>query len=229
MNEKKEFDSDEIIVQKTPKIVRKFNLKEIFSDRKEEYKYINSFGNYRKIIEYGMCIHFSLNFTFWLQDNYGGKMNESLKSNKLLFTFGIFCFGLTFIDDIIYVLFKKQKEDGFFKKILQYERKILFNFKYSCSNLFFKYNKNVNKEILFDNEEKESNLTRENSKIKDDKEKSQLALFKIHSDLRELERKEKELREKIKNIPLQDISYVEILKEINSKNEKKRKLIQKLR
>jgi hypothetical protein len=229
MNENKEFESDKIVT-KTQKT--NFNITRIFQDPKEKFKYINSSRNYRKIIEYGMCIHFSLNFTFWFDDNYGGNLNQAIKSNKFIFFSGVLFFGITFIDDIIYILFRRHNDEGLFRKFLQYEKNLYLNFKNSFSKIFSNNTKNNNEiENKYNTIETESNTKMKNILINKEniQENSQLILHKIHTDLRELERKQKELKEKIKMIPKQDISYVEVLEENKFINEKKRKLILQLR
>jgi len=219
MNENSEFESD--------KIIRKiknnnFNIARIFQDPNEEFKYINSFRYPRKLIEYGMCLHFSLNFTFWFKDKFEGNFNTAFKSNKFLSVSGLLFFGITFIDDIIYILFRRHNDEGLFRKFIQYEKNLFLNLKNAFSKIFFNKIDNLNGLGSKYN----TNILNKKEKIK---ENSQLIPHKIHSDLKELENKQKEFKEKIKMIPKQDISYAEILKENNFINEKKRKLIQQLR
>ena len=204
----KEFNSDEII--ETNKAKPKYASK-------KDFIYIDYFKKYRVIFEYAFATHWTMQFYFWLNDKYQGKFFDSrVKIKKVCLSFGVFYFGLYLIDDLIYSLFRRDRTDGFVTKFIQYQK--------ICASNFRNYLSTMNsREVNFykiSSEKKSNNDTSNDGANK---------LQKIHSQLIEIENLEKELKERIKNTPIQDISYTKILKDINLKRENKKIIIEKLK
>jgi len=208
----KEFDNDDVINLKDNIIYKNSKVKsnQINSQSKKEILYIKPFKNERKFLEYSLILQISLNYALWLNDKYQGKIFDCPnKTKKFLITFLPILISVSFVEDFIYVLFKRDKEDKFLKKFINYEKKMYMNIK----NSFSYFNQMLYKNNL---------VIIENHSKSDDKEK---VLMKIHRDLREVERVERELRELIKNVPIQDLSHCEILIKINQNNQKKKRIL----
>lgn len=220
MNEK-EFENDDVINLRNKILERKKNDDTNKKSIKENL-YIKPFRNYRKFLEYAFIGQISLNYTFWLKDKYHGEIFDCpIKTKKVLTSFAIMLIAVTFVDDFIYILFRKDKDDKVINKFMKYQKKLVVNLKTSSSNMI-----GMNYQKKDDSIHNNKIEFRTEKKLLENQEKAKM---KIHRELKEIEKIQKELRDLIKNVPVQDLSHFEILSKINQNSERKRTLINDLK
>jgi hypothetical protein len=191
---------------------------------KTDLLFIDNFKIQRYFLESAMALHLTTNMVVFI--------NHKLQSNPLYFQkdkmktanlFIAFYFGLTFVDDFIYCLFRKDKSDGMIKKFWDFQ-KVFWVFPLNINSNF-----SINNEgSALDKKEIGNIKTTKNMHYSSEKEKSTSPIIAIHEELFEIEKLEKEFQEKIKNKEKSELNYIEILNEIDSKRKRKEMLLKQI-